>query len=436
MSVDSPLEGLGIRQGEVIAGKYQLSRVLGSGGMGIVVEAFHIHLEEKVAIKFLSEASLANPEVVARFAQEARAAAKIKSEHVARVFDVGSLDSGAPFMVMEFLEGVDLSTWLAERGPLDVELAVDFVLHAAEALAEAHSQGIVHRDLKPTNLFCIRRADGTLSVKVLDFGISKSLGWRPSTPNLSLTKTSAVMGSPLYISPEQMQSSKHVDARTDIWSLGVILYELLTGTVPFDGNNIAEVCSRVTTQPAAPLRRKRPDVPGPLESAVGRCLEKDRERRFRNVAELADAMAPYGSSRATESETRISRIMTGAGFASTMVASGQGSRHPLAGVAIDSSTKTSSSTQMLERRRQFGIILTVGLLAASVLLLMVGLAQQRRGPDPSLQPRPTTTRRTTSLEPMSTVSSVWAAATLSSEPIVVLVPPATTAKAARRSSQR
>src|SRR5580693_7216018 len=170
------------------------------------------------------------PEYVARFEREARTAVKIKSEHVARVIDVGQLESGSPYMVMEYLEGEDLQGWLEKQGRLPIERAVDFLLQACEAIAEAHAMGIVHRDLKPANLFCIRRPDGTLSIKVLDFGISKAAG-----ASMGMTSTQAVMGSPLYMSPEQMGSSKGVDARSDIWALGVILFELVTGRVPFDG---------------------------------------------------------------------------------------------------------------------------------------------------------------------------------------------------------
>src|SRR6188768_2962187 len=204
-----------LREGHVLAGKYRIERVLGQGGMGVVVAATHLQLGERVALKFLLPQAIHNPEAVERFAREARAAVKIKSEHVARVSDVGLLESGAPYMVMEYLEGYDLSTWLQQRGPLPVEQAVEFILQACEAIAEAHALGIVHRDLKPANLFVIQRADGVLSVKVLDFGISKATGLIGSG---DMTTTSAVMGSPYYMSPEQMGSTKDTDTRADIWA--------------------------------------------------------------------------------------------------------------------------------------------------------------------------------------------------------------------------
>src|ERR1700733_1118638 len=192
----------GIREGDILAGKYRVERVLGVGGMGVVVAASHVQLETKVAIKFLLPEMLSSREAVARFPREARAAVRITSEHVARIFDVGTLENGAPYMVMEFLEGGDLAAWIEQRGPMPVEQAVEFVLQACVAVADAHGLGIVHRDLKPANLFCVRRTDGRLLIKVLDFGISKVTQFGSSGPGTSATKTSALMGSPLYMSPE------------------------------------------------------------------------------------------------------------------------------------------------------------------------------------------------------------------------------------------
>jgi eukaryotic-like serine/threonine-protein kinase len=207
----------GVREGDILAGKYRVERVLGIGGMGVVVAAHHLQLDEKVALKFLLPEALGNSEAVARFAREARAAVKIKSEHVARVIDVGTLPNGAPYMVMEYLDGGDLAAWLQERGPLPIEQAVEFVLQACVAVADAHALGIIHRDLKPANLFCVRRSDGQLSIKVLDFGISKMTPFGGSGPS-AMTHTSALMGSPLYMSPEQMRSAKDTNPRTDIWA--------------------------------------------------------------------------------------------------------------------------------------------------------------------------------------------------------------------------
>jgi serine/threonine-protein kinase len=256
---------------------------------------------------------------VARFAREARAAVKIKSEHVARVSDVGTLSNGAPYMVMEYLEGGDLADWLKERGPLSIEQAVEFILQACEAMAEAHAFGIVHRDLKPANLFCIRRADGRLSIKVLDFGISKMTEFGGSGPN-AMTHTSAIMGSPLYMSPEQMKSAKEVNAQTDIWAIGVILYELLTGKAAFLAESLPELALRITTEPPQPIRQFRPEIPVALEAVILHCLEKNREQRYPNVAELALALLPFASKRGRGSVERISDVIQAAGLSASALA--------------------------------------------------------------------------------------------------------------------
>ena len=251
-------------------------------------------------------------DAVTRFAREARAAAKIASEHVARVLDVGTLDTGAPYMVMEFLEGSDLREFVKQRGPLPLSQATDFLLQACEAIAEAHSLGIVHRDLKPANMFLIRRPDGSECVKVLDFGISKMSGMAGSGSDLSMTKTTATMGTPLYMSPEQMESSRNVDGRTDIWALGVILFELLTGRVPFDGETLPEVCVKIATYMPPSVREFRPELPVVVEGIIYRCLEKDRNRRYLNMAELAAGLLPIAPAHARHSAERIARMAGGA----------------------------------------------------------------------------------------------------------------------------
>ena len=314
----------GVSEGTILAGKYRVERVLGVGGMGVVVAARHLDLDHKVAIKFLLPALLEDHESVARFAREARAAVRITSEHVARVLDVGTLDSGAPYMVMEYLEGTDLSGWLRSRGPLPIDQAVDFLLQACVAVAEAHGMGIVHRDLKPANLFCVRRNDGQFVVKVLDFGISKVTGGtHPSDSGMSVTRTSAVMGSPLYMSPEQVQSSKDVDSRTDLWALGVILFELLTASVPFPGETFGEIAVKIAVRAPLSLRACRPDAPQGLEAVMLRCLEKDRERRFANVAELAWALLPFAPERARAYVERINGVV-----GSSALAAGAASSSP------------------------------------------------------------------------------------------------------------
>lgn len=288
--------------GAVLADKYRVERVLGRGGMGVVVAATHIQLGQRVAIKFLLPDALGHAEAVARFLREARTAVQIQSENVARVSDVGTFDDGAPFIVMEYLEGLDLAEVLRERGPLPIELAVDYLIEALDAIAEAHSLGMVHRDLKPSNLFLARRRGGSDIVKVLDFGISKAT---TEGPAVNLTATSAVMGSPLYMSPEQIRSAKVVDARSDIWSLGIILHELLAGGPPFSGDTMTAVLAMIAADTPPALREKRPEAPKALEDVILRCLEKDREKRFADVAELARALSPFASERV---RARIPRI--------------------------------------------------------------------------------------------------------------------------------
>ncbi len=298
-----PQLGAGVRPGDILAGKYQVDRVIGAGGMGMVVAARHIQLETVVAIKFLLPAMLTNTDAVARFEREARAASRITSEHVARVFDVDTLDDGGPYIVMELLEGSDLLAWLGERGPLPVDMAVDFVLQACVAVADAHALGIVHRDLKPANLFCTQRSDGQCIIKVLDFGISKLYG--SVAPTVSVTQTATVMGSPLYMSPEQMRSAKDLDGRTDIWALGVVIFQLLTNTLPFSGQTLPEVAIKVSTEAPPSLRSRCAGVPAGLEAVVFKCLEKDPRGRYSNVGELAVALLPFAPKRAATTVERI-----------------------------------------------------------------------------------------------------------------------------------
>ncbi len=306
------LGGTLIAPGQLLAGKYRVERVLGAGGMGVVLAATHVHLHQRVALKLMLPEGLANPVLGERFAREARAAARLKSAHVAHVFDVGTLEMGSPYMVMEYLEGSDLASIVARHGALDVDVAVDCVLQACDAVAEAHSIGIVHRDLKPGNLFLTNRNDGRPLVKVLDFGISK----HASNPtDLSLTSTTEVIGSPNYMSPEQLRSARRADARSDIWGLGVILHELLTGRVPFVAETFAELASKVLNDPPIPLSTTRPEATPELARIVGRCLEKDPERRYPNVAELAAALAPFARADTRELAERIARISQSGGRA-------------------------------------------------------------------------------------------------------------------------
>ena len=296
-----------VRPGEILAEKYRIDRILGVGGMGAVVAATHLQLDQKVALKFMLPAGMANSALVGRFAREARAAARLKSDHVARVLDVGTLPGGAPFMVMEYLDGCDLASVLEKDGPMHVPSAVDCVLQACDAVAEAHTLGIVHRDLKPQNLFLTQRNDGHALIKVLDFGISKL----KSDEDLGLTKTSEVIGSPYYMSPEQLKSSRGADERSDIWALGVILYELLTAKVPWAAESVTALTVMILQETPVDVARVRAEVPPGLADVVRRCLEKDPRARFSSIAELAAALAPFAPPDSQELVQRIARIGAG-----------------------------------------------------------------------------------------------------------------------------
>ena len=301
--------------GEVVGGKYRIERVIGRGGMAIVVEATHTLLDQRVALKFLRPEMMTLPDVVSRFDREARAVVKLKSDHVARVIDVGKTDAGIPYMVMEYLEGKDLGDTLAQSGPLPVAQAVEYIIQACEGVGEAHARGIVHRDIKPENLFLVTTSDGWRSVKVLDFGISKAVLVGPSSVDMSSHETRSIMGSPYYMSPEQLRSTKSVDHRADVWSLGVVLFELLTGTMPFDETReFTELVAAVLESPHRRLSEFRLDVPDGLEAVVDRCLQKDRSARFQNTAELAVALLPFAPKRARVMVERATSMSKAAGL--------------------------------------------------------------------------------------------------------------------------
>jgi serine/threonine protein kinase len=289
--------------GDVLAGKYRVDKILGIGGMGMVVAATHLELAQRVALKFMLPSSKDSPESAARFLREARAAGQLNSDHVCRVMDVGRFDSGAPYIVMEYLQGENLGAVLRRRGPLRVSEAVDYILQGIEGLAEAHAHGIIHRDLKPDNLFVHKRNDGGAIVKVLDFGISKV-----AVAGLS-TKTGDIMGSPAYMAPEQMESSRNVDHRADVWSLGVVLYQLVVGKPPFSGDTLPLLCMHVVNDEPTPMSEIRADLPDGFEAVVMKCLAKEPPDRYADVGELAQALAPFGPKNATISASRIQIVL-------------------------------------------------------------------------------------------------------------------------------
>jgi serine/threonine protein kinase len=301
--------------GELVADKYRVLDVLGQGGLAVVLAAMHVQLEQKVALKFLLPDFADDAEIAERFLREGQAVIQIKSEHVVRVLDVCHTESGAPFIVLEYLDGMDLETLLSMQGPQPIDTAVDYVVQACEAIAEAHTLGIVHRDLKPANLFLTHRADGSPCIKVLDFGISKVR--KHTDTDRELTNPTMVMGSPHYMSPEQLQSTKDADEKSDIWALGAILHELLAGSPPFKGDTAPELCVNVMRDPPQPLAAMRSDVPPALEATVLLCLEKDPLNRFANVGELAMALATFGPPSAHASADRTVRTLQAAGIIPT-----------------------------------------------------------------------------------------------------------------------
>jgi serine/threonine-protein kinase len=281
-----------VAMGRVVAARYLIGRLLGSGTMGTVYAAVDLDLDREVAIKFASSDGLSLQETVERFRREAHILARLKSDHAVRVLDVGALSDGMPFMVMELLDGHGLDVERELRGVIPIDEAVGYVLAAIEVLAEAHAAGAVHRDIKPANLFLERKLDGRPFLKILDFGVAKSalaLGGRDTR----ITKSGMIMGSPLYMAPEQLRSAHAVDARADIWSLGAILFELVTGSTAHEGDSVAELCATLLRDPPRPISDLASELPPGFGDVVMRCLETDPARRYSNVAELGLSLLPF-----------------------------------------------------------------------------------------------------------------------------------------------
>jgi eukaryotic-like serine/threonine-protein kinase len=369
--------------------------------MGVVVAARHLELGELRAIKYLQPGAREEDDAPARFLREARAASRLRSEHTVRVHDVGRFEGGEPYMVMEHLVGCDLKAELARRGRFSIPDAIDSILQVCEALAEAHAHGIIHRDLKPSNLFLTTSTDGAPCIKVLDFGISKIVGALAAEEG-DLTHTAASLGTPAYASPEQMTEARDIDVRTDIWSLGVILYELLSNAKPFEGKGIAALAIAVASRGAAPLREHRPEVPPGLEAVVMQCLRKDREERYPDVESLARSLAPFGSPAAVVLLDRIVRVQqlsnpgsSGPISVPSLSASGSQPRLPISRASW--SGDTSGVPDMRPRAPRILAYATVALVIAGLIAAVVMGTRPLDG-DPAASPPPPTSEPTPMVE--------------------------------------
>lgn len=354
----------------ILAGKYRIERLLGVGGMGAVVEARHEKLGEKVAIKFLLPRQGANLRLAARFLQEARTASKLRSAHVARVFDIDSRSDGTPYIVMEYLHGETLASRFRREGQREIAGLADEVLETCVAVAEAHALGVVHRDLKPANLFLAEGARGVVSVRVLDFGISKVIA--PSGQPLDSVTGGSPIGSPPYMSPEQFAEPASVDHRTDLWSLGVVLYEGLAGRLPFSGDTFASICTNVLQRQPPELGSLRDDVPAELAAVVEKCLAKETSRRFSTVEALARSLAPFGSDRGRRALALIDEASRSPESAAPALDPSSRSAAPTV-TALDISTlsaaakATQSPGERVESTRR-PLLVLAGLLALAVIV--------------------------------------------------------------------
>ena len=298
-----------LKPGDVLDGRFRIDALLGGGGMAQVYRATHLGLEQSVAIKVLSDDVKVIPGIAARFVREAKAATQLKGNHIVRVFDVGTTADQTPYMVMELLEGQDLGMWIESTGAMGAFDSVSCALQTCEALAEVHGRGIVHRDLKPGNLFLVTGTDGLPCVKVIDFGISRIESPLSPTDMVGVTQPDAVMGSPKYMSPEQMEGAAKADARSDIWALGVVLYELLTATCPYDGDSMNELYTAALLAPPTAPSELREGIPEELDAVVLKCLRVDPNARYADVIELAAALAPFGPEGSFEKAASVARVM-------------------------------------------------------------------------------------------------------------------------------
>lgn len=378
--------------GEIIGDKYVFERIIAEGGMAVVVAAQHQELGETVAVKVLKPAMLVDRDLVTRFAREAKTTVRVRSEYSVKVLDVGVDARRGPFMVMECLKGEDLRAIIDREGRLSERRAAEMAMQACEALGAAHVLGIIHRDVKPENIF-VTSDGGIDSIRVLDFGISKAaLTGSVMNTDISLVKTQMLMGSPIYMAPEQMRSSSHVDGRADIWALGITLYELLSGKPPFIAESVTNLCALVLETRPVHLSQAAPGIHPEFASVVMRCLSKDPESRFANVGELATALLPFAPSRARISAERLVSKFAEIGVTVTPPsrASTAPPAHPKSDevpvtlgegrVSVRDKTQILAVTAEKEQQKKRGILIVLGIAAA---VAAIGFVVLRPSPKPA-----------------------------------------------------
>ena len=397
-----------LKPGDVVDGRYRIEAYLGGGGMASVYRATHVVLEQSVAIKIVSAVVREVPGIAQRFIREARAATQLKGAHVARVHDVGTMPDGAPYMVMEYLEGKDLGEVLEQGKKCSVDEAVDFVLQACEALAEVHGLGIVHRDLKPANLFLTVGADGLPCVKLIDFGISRVDSPLSPKDGFVLTHPEAVMGSPRYMSPEQMESATKADVRSDIWGLGAVLYELLVGDAPYDGETVLDIYAATMKGPPPAPSTVRKDVPRGLDEVILKCLTADPAQRHADVAELALALAPFAGDAGRTRAEGIARVLDAsrgrAPGALPDEVDGVGERSRVRAKVRDTKKKTSLAVSIAAFALCFAFLGTLGYVAHRASAPDTAAAASTAPPEPA-EPPTTTVEALPAAKPAATGTS-------------------------------
>jgi len=359
--------------GRTLDDKYHLTRLLGKGGMGSVYRGEHVIIGKQVAVKFLHSEFAGNEEVVKRFYREAQAAASIGHSSIIDVLDVGVSPEGEPYLVMEYLEGESLGDMLSRTGPLDAGAACGIMEPSLQALQAAHSSGIVHRDLKPDNIFIVRQPSGPPKIKLIDFGISKFV---EGTGGEKLTQTGSVMGTPAYMSPEQARGSTDLDYRADIYSMGVILYEMLTGCLPFKGANFTEIIISILTELPTPPQEAYEHFPTEAEAVLMKSLAKNPDDRYQNCGEFAEALKLIiGYTQRQDNLTRVAAAaqhvtFAGGNLGQTMDSekdSGQMAANVLSQVAKRAGTPAGWSGTNISSPRSHGkTIILIGAIAALV----------------------------------------------------------------------